>query len=51
MKYCPECGTKRFEVAKFCHECGKKFSDWKPEDNRISDDTEPLEIIGDDLPF
>jgi hypothetical protein len=25
MKFCPECGTKRFENAKFCHECGFGF--------------------------
>jgi hypothetical protein len=25
MKFCPECGEKRFEESKFCHECGYKF--------------------------
>jgi zinc-ribbon domain len=26
MKFCPDCGTKRIDNAKFCHECGYKFS-------------------------
>lgn len=25
MNYCPECGTKRLEQAKYCHHCGFKF--------------------------
>jgi hypothetical protein len=25
MKFCPKCGTKRFNDSNFCHECGDKF--------------------------
>lgn len=25
MKYCPQCGVKRIEHSKFCHECGLNF--------------------------
>ncbi|MDQ0246477.1 WD40 repeat protein [Bacillus fengqiuensis] len=26
MKFCPECGTKRINDSKFCHECGFNYS-------------------------
>ncbi|MGE7191785.1 hypothetical protein [Lysinibacillus fusiformis] len=45
MKFCPKCGTKRFNVSNFCHECGEKFV--LEDEEEIQEELEPNFVLLD----